>query len=146
MITSAHEFVRGVHAHAGGDEQQVACVVPIVLSAIGPYLGPAERGLLAEELPAPLDTVVARSTDLATPVEERVVAIGVKVGRARELIASVCRILADNLSTEALDVLARSLPPDLAALFAPGSTGARQHPKRSSTTLAEGRAGGPSRS
>src|SRR5262249_15228069 len=71
---------------------------------------------------------------IAVPLEERLLEAGITSGRAHELVASGCRVLAEELSTEALTAVRAAVPPSLAGLLttpaqdlSPPSPGARPH-------------------
>jgi uncharacterized protein (DUF2267 family) len=114
---TADDFIAHVAGHAGvpiGEARTAACAV---LSAIGGSLGDARRQFVADELPLELRAAVLDASTRAVPLEERLLAPGERVARARELIASVCRVLAEELSSEALAMLRAALPAELSRLL-----------------------------
>jgi uncharacterized protein (DUF2267 family) len=146
MIATIDDFVSHVVAHAGADAELAERASRAVLAAVGGYLGPAARELVASELPPPLRAVVEGGSDLATPLEAHVVALGTTTGHARELIASVYRVLAEALSREALAALraAMPMPPGLAHVLdapSPGESGELPRAGRPRDTLAAGQPG-----
>jgi uncharacterized protein (DUF2267 family) len=144
MIVTTDDFASHVVAHAGVATTLAARATPVVLAGIGAFLGPAARQLVASELPPELGAAVVAGSDLATPIEERVLAFEAKIGHARELIASVCRVLAEELSTEALAALHAAVPAKLAVLLDASATNAAPPPpgsNRPRDTLADGRPG-----
>lgn len=144
MIATIDDFTSHVVAHAGVATPLAERVSLIVLAGIGGYLAPSARQLVASELPPALGAAVVAGSGLATPIEARVRAVEPNVGHARELIASVCRVLAEALSSEALGAVHAAVPASLAALFEPASTSEVPPPPvlaRPRETLAEGRAG-----
>jgi uncharacterized protein (DUF2267 family) len=122
MIATIDDFTSHVVAHAGVATPLAERVSPIVLAGIGGYLSPAARQLVASELPPALGAAVVAGSGLATPIEELVHAVEPNLGHARELIASVCRVLGEALSTEALGAVCAAVPAALAALLEPPAT------------------------
>lgn len=100
-------------------EDQAARAARFVLSRIGAHLGSDSRRFLAAELPAPLAAALVDPDDLAVPLDERVREPAMRGGQAHELIASVCRVLAEELSTEAIDRVLAEVPAPLARLLSP---------------------------
>jgi uncharacterized protein (DUF2267 family) len=142
MITTTHSFVTHVAAHSGLPPDAADRVARMVISGIGTYLPAAHAQLAADELPPELGAALIAGDGLAVPIEERIVALGQTVGRARELIASVCRVLAEQLSIEAIAAIRRALPPDLAALVvSPALEHHEISAEPAATTLATGRPG-----
>lgn len=118
MIVTTDDFTSHVAAHAGVSTALAERATRVVLAGCGGYLSPAGRRFVADELPAALGAAVLAGSDLATPIEERVHALETTVGHARELIASVCRVLVEALSTEAIAALRAAVPAGLASLLA----------------------------
>jgi len=117
MLTAA-DLCSHVASHAGVSVDGVERTVRAVLSGLGVYLSRSQRQLVSEELPPPLASSLFESgQDRSKPIEERVLTPGMSVGRARELVASVCRVLAEELSSEALRGFRTSVPPAIAELF-----------------------------
>ena len=141
MIVRTEDFATHVAAHAGISAARATEVTVAVLKGIGIYLSGPTREFVAEELPPPLAAAVLEPDDLATTIEERVLEPGATAGEAREIVASVCRVLAEELSTEAVSAIHASGPVGYAQLFATpsreqsGSAGDRED------TLATGQPG-----
>ena len=110
MIPSTDVFLSHVAAHAGGSSAQIDVAVRAVLAAIGGSLAPAARDLVAQELPAALAARFGESGALPRPVEDELCARGLALGAARELIASVCHVLAEGLSREAIAAVRAAAP------------------------------------
>lgn len=119
MISTSNDLFSHVAAHAGVAGSLAERVTRVVLAGIGGYLSPARRQFVADELPPALAALVVAGADLATPIEEHVLSLDTTIGHARELIASVCRVLAEELSSEAIEAIRAALPAALGALFAP---------------------------
>jgi uncharacterized protein (DUF2267 family) len=144
MIANTDDLCSHVAAHAGVPAALAERATRAVLAGIGGTLTPAARELVADELPAGLGAAILAGGSLATPIDEQVIALGVTVGQARELIASVCRVLVEELSSEAVDALRAGVPAALAALLVEplaGEPPPRPAPDRRRDTLAEGRPG-----
>ena len=118
MIATTDDFTSHVAAHAGVPAPFAERVTRAVLANIGGYLDGADRRLVADELPGAFGAAVLAGSDLALPVEEQLLALGATFGHARELIASVCWVLIEELSTEALDAIRAAVPAALAARLA----------------------------
>ena len=152
MIVTTEDLISHVVAHAGVATGFAARITRVVLAGIGGYLSPGARQLVAGELPPALGAVVLAGSDLGRPIEEHVLALdltlgselGPNLGHARELIASVCRVLVEELSTDALGAIRAAVPSTLAALLEPSTT-SEAPPQAGSgrprDTLAEGRPG-----
>lgn len=144
MIATIDDFTCHVAAHAGVPAPFAERVTRTVLAGIGGYLGPTDRRLVADELPGAFGAAVLAGSDRALPVEEHLLALGVPLGHAGELIASVYRVLVEELSTEALDAIRAAVPVALAAQLAasapsePPPPPPSEHPR---DTLAGGRPG-----
>ncbi|HEX2685159.1 MAG TPA: DUF2267 domain-containing protein [Kofleriaceae bacterium] len=136
-------IVSHVAGHAGVSHDRAERATRAVLSGLGAYLTPAYRQLVADELPAPLGAALLDNTGVAVPIEERVLGPGVTAGRAYELVASVCRVLAEELSTRALLALRAAVPIGIASLLATPSPELAGTPpdRRRYETLAGGRPG-----
>lgn len=145
MIATTDDFISHVADHAGVSAALAERVVRAVLTGIGGYLSAAERQFVADELPAALGAAILTGSDRATPIEERVLAFDPSIGHARELIASVCRVLVEELSTEALAAIRAVVPVALASLLAAPTTSEAPPPppasERPRDTLAGGRPG-----
>lgn len=114
---SADTFIAHVAGHAGVSVERAERVTHVVLSGLGSYPSAAIRQVVADELPAPLGRALREVSGVAIPLGERVLEAGITAGRARELVASVCRVLAEELSTDALTALQAAVPPWLAELL-----------------------------
>lgn len=143
MIVRIADFADHVAAHAGISMDRAEQAVVAVLKGIGTYLTPPVRELVAEELPAPLGDAVRDPDTPATTIEERVLAPGETAGEGREIVASVCRVLDEELSTDALAAIREALPPGYESFFAGSEPGERPPPPRGERddTLATGRPG-----
>ena len=86
-----------------------------VLTAIGPQLSPTGRELVAEELPPALAPEL--SSGPMRELDPHDLMPGMRPGQAHAIVVSVCRVLADELSPEALAAVRTALPGDLARLF-----------------------------
>jgi len=106
MIPSIDTFVAHVAAHAAISLDAAELVTRTTLAGIGARLSPPVRTFIAEELPPDLRAAVLIGADLAIPLEEAVRTPGMTVGVARELIASVGRVLGETLSDDALALIA----------------------------------------
>jgi len=129
MIATIDDLCSHVAARAGVSRVLAEQATDAVLAGMGGTLTPAGRELVADELPAGLGAVVLAGSALTTPIEDHLLAQGLPRGRARALIASVCRVLVEALSGEAVDALRVGVPAALAALLvAPAETpSGRQH-------------------
>jgi hypothetical protein len=148
MIATTDDLCAHVAAHAGVPIALAERATQEVLAGIGGTLTPAGRELVADELPAGLGSAILAGDSLTTPIEDtivdHIVALGVTLGQARELIASVCRVLIEELSGEAVDALRVGVPTALAALLVEPATDEpppRQALDPRHATLADGRPG-----
>jgi uncharacterized protein (DUF2267 family) len=121
MLLRIDQLASHVAAHAGVSTPLADYALRAVLTGIGGYLSPAFRQLIAEELPPPLAHSLQSAANERRPLEDRVQLTGMSQGHTRELIASVCKVLAEELSDEALRALCTALPPATAVLFVPSS-------------------------
>ncbi len=136
------ELLSHVAAHAGITTERAAVLTANVLSGIAPYLSPTIRDLVSSELPETLADALRRGGSSAVPIEERILAPGITLGHAHELVASVCLVLAEDLSEEARSALCAALPPALARLLAPPTPELVRHAEQPrSRSIASGRAG-----
>jgi uncharacterized protein (DUF2267 family) len=78
-----------------------------VVGTIGLHLDDAHRQLLTEELPRDLAVALTIGGDIGALDEE--------------LIASVCRVLAEELSHEAVHAVREEVPDPIARFFVPGA-------------------------
>lgn len=144
MIATIDDLCSHVAAHAGVSSALAEQATRAVLASMGGTLTPAGRELVADELPAGLGATILEGGSLAMPIEDHVLGLGVSLGQARELIASVCRVLVEELSSEAVDALRVGVPAALAALLVepvPDEPPPRPAPERPRSTLAEDRPG-----
>src|SRR5690242_12078849 len=100
------------HAGVGRDDAERAALA--VMSGIGAYLPEWARRLVAAELPAELGDALIAGRSVALPLEELAIARGTPPHQAHEVVGAVCRVLAEELSDEALVALEAALPADLA--------------------------------
>lgn len=115
---TSDDFVEHVAAHGGLPFDRANTATRVVLATLGGYLSDARRALIAEELPVALRETLLAPRDAALPLEEALLAPGEDVGRVREAIASVCRVLGEELSTESLAFLRAAVPAELARFLA----------------------------
>jgi len=112
MQSSTESFIGHVAAHAGVSAERAEVVTRAVLARIGGSLTPEHRQLIAEELPPALAAAVLApeaSVDEAMSTHQR------------ELVVSVYRVLAEELSSDGLDWLRTSLPPRISKLLVAGA-------------------------
>jgi len=121
MLLRIEQLASHVAAHAGVSTPLADYALRAVLTGIGGYLSPAFRQLIAEELPPALAHALESNAGDRRPIEDRVQLTGMSRSQTREVIASVCRVLAEELSDEAVRALSTSLPAATAALFVPAS-------------------------
>lgn len=145
-MTTTEDLCSHVAAHAGVPLALAERATRAVLAGLGGTLTPAGRELVADELSTGLGAEILAGGSPATPIEDRIRGLGATAGQARELIASVCRVLVEELSSEAVDALRIGAPAALTRLLvaplhdeppprpAPAPAGGRD-------TLAEGRPG-----
>lgn len=140
---SAEPFIAHVASHAGVSIERAERVTRVVLSGLASDLTSAIQQFVADELPAPLGQALREASGVAVPLEERLLEPGMTAGRARELVASVCRVLAEVLSTDAVKALRAAVRPWLAELLVtPAQDLATLPPEpRRNATLATGRPG-----
>jgi len=119
MIASKDDFVSHVAAHAGISADRAERATLAVLAGLGASLSAPSRQLVASELPEALAAALLVGEGLAIPIEERVIEPGTTVAQARELIASVCRVLAEELSIEAGLAVRDGAPAAIGALLVP---------------------------
>lgn len=133
--TSEESLLDHVAGHAG-PEVDPGRVVEDVLAAISPALDDASRELVASELPPRFAQIIRRRG--GKPLLLR--------GKRLEVAASACRVLAEELSDEAVEILRRALPPPLSGWLVPGAPEGREPVavEISHATFAEGRPGSAS--
>lgn len=131
MQSSTEAFIAHVAAHAGVSAERAELVTRAVLARIGGSLTAEDRQLIADELPPALAAAVLAPEAM---VDEALSA------HQRELLDSVYRVLAEELSAEALAALRANLPPRMSELLVPGTAPAAPVP-RHGETLADGKPG-----
>jgi uncharacterized protein (DUF2267 family) len=139
MLLRIDQLASHVALHAGVSVPVADYALRAVIKGIGGYLSPAFRQLIAEELPGPLATMLEMAQVERIPFEEQVQLAGLSQSQRHELIVSVCKVIAEELSNEALRALTSSLPPTIAMLFVP-SAPAVEHPQtihRQANSVAE---------
>lgn len=141
MIARTADFASHVAAHAGISTRRAEQAALAVLHGLGGYLSRPSRELVAEELPPSLGAAVVEADDHSGQLEDRVLAPGETAGEAREIVASVFRVLAEELSTEAVGAISSSLPAGYARFFATPSEELATPPGQRDDTLATGRPG-----
>lgn len=132
MESTSETIIAHVAAHAGITVDRAELVTRTVLARIGAALTPVHRRQIADELPPAL----AQALMAPEVMVEEAVSM-----HQRELIASVYRVLAEELSGEALQWLRSELPRRMAELLVPGAPPAEEAPVHGKN-LATGRAGG----
>ncbi len=141
MSTRTDDIVQHVAFHAGTGPEVAERAMRLVLAAIGARLNDEDRQLFADELSPGLATALV-SGDVALPLEAQLVPACASVGHARELVAAVCRVLAEELSDDVARAVHASVPEPIAQYFV-----ADADPYRARTTqptghtLATGRPG-----
>lgn len=141
VMPTTEDLIAHVAAHAGCERALAAHAAREVLATIGGYLPDAERARVADELPAELAATLRATAPRALPVTERLLGAAVSAARARELIASVGRVLAETLSRDAIAAITAAAPPELAELVVAPAP-ARDAPRPGSgRSLATGRPG-----
>jgi uncharacterized protein (DUF2267 family) len=143
MRLSTEDFCSHVCAHAGVPPEHVDRAIRTVLSAIGAYVPDGPRQLVADELSPELGHALQASPNPSSQrIAEQVLSPGMTVGQARELVASVCRVLVEELSHEATRALRAHVPADLGDLLTSVAPEATPQPhSRRERTLADGRPG-----
>jgi uncharacterized protein (DUF2267 family) len=121
MFLRIDQLASHVAAHAGVSTPLADYALRAVLAGIGGYLSPAFRQLVADELPPALATALGSALADKRPIEERVQLSGLSPMQRHELVASACKVLAEELSTEALRALRSSLPASIASMFVPSA-------------------------
>ena len=111
---TSEDFLAHVAGHAGVTLERANIATSVVLSTLGHYLTEGRRQEIAKELPAPWAAALCAPRSTSLPLEEALLVRGENVAHARELVASVCHVLAEELSDDALGWLRRAVPIDLA--------------------------------
>jgi len=132
MESTSETLIAHVAAHAGVTLERAELITRTVLARIGAALTPVHRRQIADELPPAL----AQAVMAPEVMVEHAVST-----HQRELIASVFRVLAEELSGEALQWLRAELPRRMAELLVPGAPPAEDAPVHGKN-LATGRPGG----
>lgn len=114
------EFLERVASRAGGPPGEIRRATWAVLAGLGGRLSPSGRDLIANELPESLRPALLNEAIAlqAQPLEEHVLDRGMRLTRARELVASVLATLAEVLSEASLVRLRDVLPESAGALLA----------------------------
>jgi len=128
MGTSSGDFVAHVAARAGVDIVHAERAARAVLSGLGPYLSGRSLRLVSSELPPLLSAELLAGESRAESIEERLIGPGTSLAHAHELVASVCRVLTETLSAEALAAIVACLPSELARLLVPSGPEAPRAP------------------
>jgi len=121
MLLRIDQLASHVAAHSGVSMPLADYALRAVVAGIGSYLSAPTRQLIADELPQPLAIALESAVDDRRPIEERVQLTGLTASQTHELVASVCKVLAEELSTEANQLLINVLPPGVAALLVPSA-------------------------
>lgn len=108
-----------VAAHAGVSQDRARQATAAVLAGFGALLGEPHRRLVADELPPAFAAALLSGEEPPARIADLACAPGEPPGRARELVASVCHVLVEELSEEAVDALRGCAPPELAEWLAP---------------------------
>ena len=131
MESTSETFIAHVAAHAGVTQERAELITRTVLARIGAALTPPHRRQIADELPPALASALMAPEVM---VEHAV------SSHQRELIDSVYRVLAEELSDDAMGWLRAELPRRMAEHLVPGAPPAEQTPLHG-RTLARGRPG-----
>jgi uncharacterized protein (DUF2267 family) len=131
MVPSSETFIAHVAAHAGIPTDRAEAVTRTVLARIGAVLSPDRRRKIAEELPPALGAAL---------MSPEVILEDVTNPRQREVSYAVFRVLAEELSSDALGWLRQDLPPRMAEHLVAGSPPVDTPPQHG-RTLATGAAG-----
>jgi uncharacterized protein (DUF2267 family) len=154
MVSDSVTFIAHVAAHAGITSERAEAVTRTVLARIGTSLSPDHRRTIADELPPALGAALMAPEVMVDDAMSL---------HQRELVVAVYRVLAEELSADAVAWLRDELPERMAELLvagappietspqhgrtlATGSPGSDRpvsetHPQPSHDTLAEGRPG-----
>ncbi len=142
MLANSNELISRVILHSGASAEQAARALHTIVVGLSHRLDPVRRELVADELPPELGAMVTGGGELAVPLEEELLAVAPRLGSARELIASVCHALAEELSTEAVAALRTVAPASIAGFFvAEEPVAPPPAPDPEGHTLATGRPG-----
>lgn len=138
------DFAAHVAGHLGATILDLTRACDVVLGTFAGWLSPIDRELFVREFPSTFGTAFEQTTGEVLPLDERLISLGVTLGHAREVIASVCHVLGETLTDDTLAKLHAALPEELAAFAvrpAPGRSTPVSRGARWSDTLAEGRPG-----
>jgi len=145
MIASTEDFAAHVAAHAGISEERARHLTREVLEGLGQHLSEPGRQIVAEELPPELGAALwgPGGDALPRPIMERAREPGTSPGQVRELVASVCRVLEEELSEDALREVRDAAPAEVAELLQPPGRELvrRPAPPQQHETLAGGHVG-----
>ena len=131
MLSDSETFIAHVAAHAGIPSDRAEAVTRTVLARIGAALSPDHRRNIAEELPPALGSAV---------MSPEVIVEDMTNLHQRELAFAVYRVLAEELSRDALGWLREELPPRMAEHLVAGSPPIDTPPQHG-RTLATGASG-----
>ena len=131
MLSDSETFIAHVAAHAGIPGDSAETVTRTVLARIGAVLSPDHRRTIAEELPPALG---------ATLMAPEVILEDVTNTHQREVSYAVFRVLAEELSSDALEWLRQELPDRMAEHLVAGSPPIDTPPQHG-RTLATGATG-----
>jgi len=123
MRIPGDQFLQHVADHAGGPADEAWHASRAVLREIGAHLTLPTRELLADELGELLAPVVLSAEPSGMTIEQRVLEPAMSLARAVELIASVCKVLSEEMSEDVLVRLRAELPGDLVQRLAPPAEG-----------------------
>ncbi|MDX2091234.1 MAG: DUF2267 domain-containing protein [Kofleriaceae bacterium] len=144
MIPTTEAFAEHVASHAAATEAQAIQATRSVLAMLAVYASPEQRRFVAAELPASLATALNEpvNPDEFAASLEHVGEPPLRAGQAHELVASICRVLAEELSTEALELLRAVAPAELGRLLNPPGAEVTGRPTtRGYESLAAGKPG-----
>jgi uncharacterized protein (DUF2267 family) len=114
MNSTSDAFIAHVAAHAAISPQRAETIARTVLARIGAALSPESRRQIADELPPALASALMAPEVMPEPSE--VVSV-----HHRELLDSVYRVLAEELSEPALASLRAELPKPVAEHLVAGA-------------------------
>jgi uncharacterized protein (DUF2267 family) len=131
MVSSTETFIAHVAAHGGIPPERAEVVTRSVLARIGTSLTPEHRRKIADELPPALGAAL---------MAPEVMVDDAMTVHQRELIAAVYRVLAEELSREAIEWLHAELPRRMAEQLVAGAAPVAEPPLHG-RNLATGSAG-----
>jgi uncharacterized protein (DUF2267 family) len=131
MVSSSETFIAHVAAHAGIAIERAEAVTRTVLARIGSALSPDHRRKIADELPPALGAAL---------MSPEVILEDVTNVHQREVSFAVYRVLAEELSRDAIGWLHQELPPRMAEHLVAGAPPIDAPPQHG-RTLATGKTG-----